>query len=219
MSADLLDPLAWRHPYPCAPLAPVAGVDEAGRGPLAGDVVAAAVILDPQRPISGLNDSKKLSARARESAFERILENALCYSLGRATAAEIDALNILQASLLAMSRAVEGLRLSPGLVYVDGLHCPRWPYSATAVVKGDSRVDCIAAASILAKVTRDREMQALEASHPGYGFAVHKGYPTVAHLRALARLGPSPVHRMSYAPVRRALCVESAAPITATLEF
>lgn len=219
MSADLLEPLDWRHPYPCAPLAPVAGVDEAGRGPLAGDVVAAAVILDPQRPISWLNDSKKLSAKARESAFERILEKALCYSLGRATAAEIDALNILQASLLAMWRAVQGLGTQPAHVYVDGLHCPRWPYSSLAVVKGDSRVDCIAAASILAKVTRDREMQALDEHYPGYGFAVHKGYPTAAHLQALTRLGPSPVHRMSYAPVRRALGTQNAAPVIATLEF
>ncbi len=219
MSAELLELPMWRYPYPCAPLAPVAGVDEAGRGPLAGDVVAAVVILDPQRPIAGLTDSKKLSERARESACERIVENALCYSLGRATAAEIDALNILQASLLAMWRAVDGLRLAPGHVYVDGLHCPRWPYSATAVVKGDSRVDCIAAASILAKVTRDREMRTLDEQYPGYGFAVHKGYPTVAHLQALARLGPTPVHRMTYAPVRRALGVESAAHITATLDL
>lgn len=219
MGTDLLEPIDWRYPYPCAPLAPVAGVDEAGRGPLAGDVVAAAVILDPQRPISGLNDSKKLSEKARESAFERILENALCYSLGRATAAEIDALNILQASLLAMWRAVAGLQTQPGHVYVDGLHCPRWTYSSLAVVRGDSRVDCIAAASILAKVTRDREMQALDEACPGYGFAVHKGYPTAAHLQALARLGPSPFHRMSYAPVRRALGRESATGNTPTLDF
>lgn len=216
MNADLQQQAMWCHPYPCAPLAPVAGVDEAGRGPLAGDVVAAAVILDPQRPIRGLNDSKKLSERARESAYERIVENALCYSLGRATAAEIDALNILQASLLAMWRAVEGLRMPPGHVYVDGLQCPRWPYSATAVVKGDSRVDCIAAASILAKVTRDREMRALDACHPGYGFAVHKGYPTAAHLQALEQLGPSPVHRLSYAPVRRALGTSTATLNTVT---
>jgi ribonuclease HII len=216
MNAELLELATWTHPYPCAPLAPVAGVDEAGRGPLAGDVVAAAVILDPRRPIAGLNDSKKLSARARESACARIVENALCYSLGRATAAEIDALNILQASLLAMMRAVEGLSMPPGHVYVDGLHCPRWSFSAQAVVRGDSRVDCIAAASILAKVTRDREMQALDASHPGYGFAVHKGYPTAAHLQALARLGPSPIHRLSYAPVRRVL----GTPVVATtLDF
>lgn len=219
MNAELLEQVIWRYPYPCTPQAPVAGVDEAGRGPLAGDVVAAAVILDPRRPVAGLNDSKKLSEKARETVFERIVENALCYSLGRATAAEIDALNILQASLLAMWRAVEGLGSQPAHVYVDGLHCPRWSYAATAVVKGDSRVDCIAAASILAKVTRDREMQVLDKQYPGYGFAVHKGYPTAAHLQALAQLGPSPVHRMSYAPVRRALVIERAAPITVTLDF
>jgi len=193
----------WRHPYPCAPLGPVAGVDEAGRGPLAGDVVAAAVILDPDCPIPGLNDSKKLSERARETAFGRIVASALCYSLGRASAAEIDELNILQASLLAMRRAAESLSQAPGFIYVDGLYCPRWSFSSTALVKGDSRVDCIAAASILAKVTRDREMLALDVRYPGYGFALHKGYPTAAHLQALARLGPSPVHRESFGPVRR----------------
>jgi len=202
----------WRHPYPCAPLTPVAGVDEAGRGPLAGDVVAAAVILDPTRPIHGLNDSKKLSERAREEAFERIVAQSLCYSLGRASAEEIDALNILQASLLAMRRAVEGLSRQPAFIYVDGLHCPRWAFAASAVVKGDSRVDCIAAASILAKVTRDREMQALDASFPGYGFALHKGYPTAAHLQALVRLGPSPLHRRSFGPVRRVLENQAGAP-------
>lgn len=195
----------WCHPYPCAPLAPVAGVDEAGRGPLAGDVVAAAVILDPARPICGLNDSKKLSERARETAYARIVESALCYSLGRASAAEIDSLNILQASLLAMHRAVTGLAQAPAFVYVDGLYCPRWDFPSSAVVQGDSRVDCIAAASILAKVTRDREMLALDALYPGYGFALHKGYPTVAHREALLRLGPSPVHRASFGPVRRVL--------------
>jgi len=193
----------WRHPYPCTPLGPVAGVDEAGRGPLAGDVVAAAVILDPRRPVPGLDDSKKLSERARETAFARIVESALCYSLGRASAAEIDEMNILQASLLAMRRAVESLSDVPGFIYVDGLHCPRWSFSSSAVVRGDSRVDCIAAASILAKVTRDREMQSLDIRYPGYGFALHKGYPTAAHLQALARLGPSPVHRASFGPVRR----------------
>lgn len=205
MARETLTHAQWRHPYPCAPLAPVAGVDEAGRGPLAGDVVAAAVILDPARPVSGLDDSKKLTARAREAAFERIVASALCYSLGRASAAEIDQLNILQASLLAMHRAAQGLALTPGFLYVDGLHCPRWSYAASAVVRGDSRVDCIAAASILAKVVRDREMLALDARYPGYGFAVHKGYPTAAHLQALVRLGPSPVHRRSFGPVRRLL--------------
>jgi ribonuclease HII len=205
MAAERDSPAQWCHPYPCAPLAPVAGVDEAGRGPLAGDVVAAAVILDPARPIAGLKDSKKLSERAREAAFVRILESALCYSLGRASPTEIDALNILQASLLAMRRAVEGLALPPGFVYVDGLYCPLWSFPSSAVVQGDSRVDCIAAASILAKVTRDREMLALDALHPGYGFALHKGYPTAAHRQALERLGPSPVHRASFGPVSRVL--------------
>lgn len=176
-----------------------------GRGPLAGEVVAAAVILDPQRPVSGLRDSKKLSAAQRERLYGRIVEQALCYALGRATAQEIDELNILQASLLAMSRAVAGLSVRPGFVYVDGLHCPRWDYASTAVVKGDSRVDCIAAASIIAKVTRDREMEALEAVYPGYGFAQHKGYPTTVHLAALKRLGPCAIHRRSYRPVQLAV--------------
>lgn len=205
MGREQITPVQWCHPYPCAPATPVAGVDEAGRGPLAGDVVAAAVILDPRRPIRGLNDSKKLSERARELAFARIVESALCYSLGRASASEIDAINILQASLLAMRRAVAGLARAPAFVYVDGLHCPRWDFPSSAVVQGDARVDCIAAASILAKVTRDREMLALDTLYPGYGFAAHKGYPTAAHRQALLRLGPSPVHRASFGPVRRVL--------------
>lgn len=192
-------------PYPDAAHALVAGVDEAGRGPLAGDVVAAAVILDPTRPIADLNDSKKLSAAQRERLFHLIIDSALCYALGRASAAEIDAINILQASLLAMSRAAKALTTQPGFVYVDGLYCPRWDYSSKAVVKGDSKVDCIAAASILAKVTRDREMVALEQCYPGYGFAQHKGYPTAIHLKALATLGPCAVHRRSYKPVQLAM--------------
>ncbi len=194
-----------RFPYPGVGALNVAGVDEVGRGPLAGDVVAAAVILDPQRPLTSLNDSKKLSERQRERAFQDIVEGAVCYALGRASAAEIDAVNILQASLLAMSRAVAALTQQPGFVYVDGLHCPRWAYASAAVVKGDSKVDCIAAASIIAKVTRDREMQDLDARYPGYGFAVHKGYPTVAHLRALESLGPCEIHRRSFKPVQQAL--------------
>lgn len=176
-----------------------------GRGPLAGDVVAAAVILDPHRPLTSLNDSKKLSERQRERAFQDIVAGAVCYALGRANAAEIDANNILQASLLAMSRAVAALALQPGFVYVDGLYCPRWAYASVAIVKGDSKVDCIAAASIIAKVTRDREMQALDARYPGYGFAVHKGYPTAAHLQALQSLGPCEIHRRSFKPVQRVL--------------
>lgn len=183
----------------------VAGVDEVGRGPLAGDVVAAAVILDPERPIVGLRDSKKLSGQQRERLYESIAERALCYALGRASVEEIDRLNILQASLLAMSRAVASLTVQPGFVYVDGLHCPLWSYASSAVVKGDSRVDCIAAASILAKVTRDREMDTLEAKYPGYGFALHKGYPTAIHLEALGRLGPCAIHRRTYGPVKKAI--------------
>lgn len=183
----------------------VAGVDEVGRGPLAGDVVAAAVILDPARPIRDLNDSKKLTQRQRESVFQAIVESALCYALGRASVAEIDSINILQASLLAMSRAVATLSTQPGFVYVDGLHCPRWNYRSTAVVKGDSKVDCIAAASIVAKVIRDREMQELDTRYPGYGFAVHKGYPTRAHLLALHSLGASDIHRRSFKPVQLVL--------------
>jgi len=189
-------------PYPDSQHALVAGVDEVGRGPLAGDVVAAAVILDPKRPIVGLDDSKKLTTVERERLYEQILDSALCYALGRASAAEIDAINILQASLLAMSRAAKALTVQPGFVYVDGLYCPRWDYPSKAVVKGDSKVDCIAAASILAKVTRDREMEALDATYPGYGFAQHKGYPTALHLQALATLGPCAVHRRSYKPVQ-----------------
>lgn len=192
-------------PYPDVQHALVAGVDEVGRGPLAGDVVAAAVILDPKRPIANLNDSKKLSATQRERLFHVIIETALCYALGRASVAEIDAINILQASLLAMSRAAKALTIQPGFIYVDGLYCPRWDYSSTAVVKGDSKVDCIAAASIIAKVTRDREMEALETRFPGYGFAQHKGYPTAVHLQALATLGPCAEHRRSYKPVQLAM--------------
>lgn len=191
-----------RYPYPDAQHVLVAGVDEVGRGPLAGDVVAAAVILDPKHPIAQLNDSKKLTALQREKLFDLIVDGALCYALGRANVAEIDAINILQASLLAMSRAAEALTEQPGFIYVDGLHCPRWPYASLAVVKGDSKVDCIAAASIIAKVTRDREMAVMDAQYPGYGFAQHKGYPTAVHLEALGRLGPCPEHRRSYKPVQ-----------------
>ncbi len=182
-----------------------AGVDEVGRGPLAGDVVAAAVILDPARPIVGLNDSKKLTEKKREQLFDEIRNHALSYSIARATVAEIDSINILQASLLAMTRAVEGLQLVPEHVWVDGNKIPRWSYSAEAVVKGDSRVPAISAASILAKVTRDREMEAFEKVYPGYGFAGHKGYPTKMHMDAIARLGVTPIHRTSFGPVRAAI--------------
>ncbi len=182
-----------------------AGVDEAGRGPLAGDVVAAAVILDPDNPIEGLADSKKLSARRREQLFDVIQAQALSWCIARASVAEIDRFNILQASLLAMSRAVQGLSRQPEHVLVDGNRLPRWHYAAEAVVKGDSRVAAIGAASILAKVCRDRDMQALDREYPGYGFAKHMGYPTKAHLAALDQLGVTPVHRVSYGPVRQRL--------------
>jgi ribonuclease HII len=180
----------------------LAGVDEAGRGPLAGDVVAAAVILPPGHRIPGLDDSKKLSASRREALFDRILDEALSCGIGRALPAEIDTLNILQASLLAMRRAVAELRPAPQFVLVDGNRLPVWDYASLAVVSGDAQVPAISAASILAKVTRDREMLALDARYPGYGFALHKGYPTAEHLAALRRLGPCAVHRRSFAPVR-----------------
>jgi ribonuclease HII len=182
-----------------------AGVDEVGRGPLCGDVVTAAVILDPARPISGLNDSKKLTEKRREALFVEIQEKALSFCIARASVAEIDEINILQASLLAMHRAVAGLSIQPEYVLVDGNKVPKWPYKAEAVVKGDSRVPAIAAASILAKVTRDREMIALDGVYPGYGMAGHKGYPTKVHMEALQRLGVTPIHRRSYAPVRAML--------------
>jgi ribonuclease HII len=183
----------------------LAGVDEVGRGPLAGDVVAAAVILDPQRPVDGLRDSKKLSPRRRLELAVLIRERALAWSVARASVAEIDELNILQASLLAMHRAVQGLALQPGYVLVDGNRLPRWDYPSEPVVKGDDRVPAIAAASILAKVQRDSELIALEDEYPGYGFASHKGYPTAAHLQALQTLGVTPVHRRSFGPVKKIL--------------
>ncbi|MFO7551302.1 MAG: ribonuclease HII [Haliea sp.] len=183
----------------------LAGVDEAGRGPLAGDVVAAAVILDPCRPIPGLRDSKKLSSTRREALAAQIREHALGWAVARASVAEIDALNILQASLLAMHRAVQALDPQPDCVLVDGNRLPRWDYRSEPVVGGDDRVPAIAAASILAKVQRDRELVALDALYPGYGFAAHKGYPTAAHLQALRRLGVTPVHRRSFAPVKALL--------------
>lgn len=179
-----------------------AGCDEVGRGPLAGDVVAAAVILDPAKPIAGLDDSKKLTEKKRELLFGEIQVNAKSWCIARASVAEIDSLNILQASLLAMTRAVQGLHIEPEHVLVDGNKLPKWKYAAEAVVKGDSRVAAISAASILAKVTRDREMIVLDKLYPGYGFADHKGYPTKVHMDALERLGVTPIHRVSYAPVR-----------------
>lgn len=183
----------------------VAGVDEAGRGPLAGPVVAAAVILDERRPIAGLADSKVLTARMREHLHEQILERALCCSIAEASVEEIDRLNILHATMLAMRRAVEGLRLVPKRVLVDGNRLPPLRVEAEAIVRGDARVPAISAASILAKVHRDRLCETLHAQHPGYGFAVHKGYPTPEHLGALQRLGASDAHRRSFAPVRAVL--------------
>jgi ribonuclease HII len=183
----------------------VAGVDEVGRGPLCGAVVTAAVILDPARPILGLNDSKKLSEARREQLFDEICEKALAWCIARAEVEEIDQLNILQATMLAMQRAVEGLSVTPKLALIDGNRCPALKVPSAAVVKGDSQVPAIAAASILAKVSRDREMQLLDAQYPGYGIAAHKGYPTPVHLEALRRLGPTPIHRRSFAPVRALL--------------
>ena len=179
----------------------IAGTDEVGRGPLAGEVVAAAGILDPAIPIPGLNDSKKLSDKQRQQLVILIEERALAFAIGRSSVMEIDVLNILQASLLAMRRAVEALPLRPQLVYVDGNHLPDWRYKSKAIVRGDAKIPAIAAASVLAKVTRDREMEALDSLYPGYGLAKHKGYPTKQHLEALAKLGPSPIHRKSFAPV------------------
>ena len=180
----------------------VAGVDEAGRGPLAGPVVAAAVVLDARRPIVGLGDSKTLGAKTRERLFDEICAHALCCSIAQASVEEIDRLNILQATLLAMSRAVQGLRLKPHKVLVDGNRLPVLAVAAEAVVKGDATVRAIAAASILAKVHRDRLCVALHERHPHYGFDAHKGYPTAEHLAALREHGACPEHRRSFAPVR-----------------
>lgn len=181
----------------------VAGVDEAGRGPLAGPVVAAAVILDELKPIAGLNDSKKLTEKRREKLYDEILAKALCCSIAEATVQEIDSLNILQATLLAMRRAVDGLRLKPVKVLVDGNRLPVLDVRAEAIVQGDALVPAISAASILAKVHRDRLCAQLHAQYPVYGFDRHKGYGTAVHLQALAEHGPSPSHRMSFAPVAR----------------
>jgi ribonuclease HII len=183
----------------------VAGVDEAGRGPLAGPVCAAAVILDPGRPIPGLDDSKRLSPARRGALEPEIQTRALAWSLGWASAEEIDRLNILRASLLAMSRAVARLVPRPVRVLVDGNRCPELDCPAQAVVGGDGLIPAIGAASILAKVARDRLMERLELDYPGYGFSHHKGYPTQAHREALSRLGPCPEHRRTFAPVRALL--------------
>ncbi len=183
----------------------VAGVDEVGRGPLAGAVVAAAVILDREKPIDGLMDSKKLSEKKREQLFGEIKAKSIAYAIGRAEVQEIDAINILQASLLAMQRAVNGLPVQPALALIDGNRCPDLPCRGRAIVKGDSQVAEIAAAAILAKVIRDNEMRELDGQYPGYGFAKHKGYPTREHMLALTELGVSPIHRVSFGPVKRLL--------------
>ena len=187
----------------------VAGVDEVGRGPLVGAVVTAAVILAPARPIIGLNDSKKLSEKRRLALFDEIKEKALSWSVGRAEPHEIDDLNILHATMLAMQRAVAGLHIAPEYVLIDGNRCPALPVPSMAVVKGDSRVAEISAASILAKVTRDAEMAALDTVFPQYGFAQHKGYPTAFHLEKLALYGATEHHRRSFGPVKRALGLTS----------
>lgn len=185
----------------------VAGVDEAGRGPLAGPVVAAAVILGAI-VIAGLGDSKRKSARQRDDLFLLIARDALAVGVGRADVEEIDRLNIFQATLLAMQRAVAALPIAPHEVLIDGLHCPPLPCPATAIVAGDATVAAISAASIIAKVTRDRIMLELDRDYPEYGFARHKGYPTAAHVAALQRCGASRVHRTSFAPVRRVLVAQ-----------
>ncbi|MCP3666152.1 MAG: ribonuclease HII [Gammaproteobacteria bacterium] len=180
-----------------------AGVDEVGRGPLAGPVVAAAVILDPQRPIEGLADSKKLTERKRQQLAGEIRENALAWALGRAEVEEIDEINILQASLLAMRRAVEALPVTAEHALVDGNKLPRLNCSAEAVVGGDATVAEISAASIIAKVARDQEMVEMDLRYPGYGLAKHKGYPTKVHIEALQALGITPIHRSSFGPVKK----------------
>lgn len=184
----------------------VCGVDEAGRGPLAGSVIAAAVILDPAKPIAGLADSKKLSARVREHLAVEIRTQAMAWAIGEATAAEIDQINILQATFLAMRRAVAGLRLAPAHALIDGNRIPvGLPCSAEAIIKGDAKEPAISAASILAKTFRDAQLLELDQIYPQYGFARHMGYPTAAHLEALRVHGPSPVHRRSFAPVAQNL--------------
>ncbi|MEJ2453963.1 MAG: ribonuclease HII [Candidatus Thiodiazotropha sp.] len=193
--------------FEALPVEFVAGVDEVGRGPLAGPVVAAAVILDPARPIEGLADSKKLSEKRRELLDPLIREQALCWALGRAEPEEIDRINILQASLLAMQRAVAALSTPPGLALVDGNKAPRLPCLVRTIVGGDASEPAISAASIIAKVARDREMVELDARYPGYGLARHKGYPTKQHLEALRELGVSEIHRRSFGPVQRLLQV------------
>jgi len=194
---------SFDFPAPSAQL--IAGVDEVGRGPLAGPVVTAAVILHPDKPIAGLADSKALSEKRRELLFDEIKEKALAWAIGRCEVEEIDELNILQATMVAMQRAVAGLSPQPQHALIDGNRCPQLPCSCEFVIKGDSKVAAISAASILAKVTRDREMVELDRQYPGYGLAGHKGYPTKSHIEALQLLGVTPSHRRSFGPVRKVL--------------
>lgn len=181
----------------------VAGVDEVGRGPLAGPVMAAAVILDPERPIAGLADSKLLTSKKRDALYEIIKENCLAWAIGCATVEEIDSINILQASLLAMQRAINSLNIKPDLVQVDGQFAPKVNYSVETIIGGDRLIPAISAASIVAKVTRDREMVEYDLVYPAYGFAKHKGYGTAQHLLALKQFGVTPIHRRSFAPINK----------------
>ncbi|ELB2053200.1 TPA: ribonuclease HII [Vibrio parahaemolyticus] len=183
----------------------IAGVDEVGRGPLVGDVVTAAVILDPNNPIEGLNDSKKLSEKKRLALLPEIKEKALAWAVGRCSPEEIDELNILQATMVAMQRAIAGLKVRPDLVLIDGNRCPELSMDSQAVVKGDLRVAEISAASIIAKVVRDQEMEELDKQYPQFGFAKHKGYPTKAHFEAIEQHGVISEHRKSFKPVKKAL--------------
>ena len=187
----------------------ICGVDEAGRGPLVGSVVAGAVVLDPSNPIVGLKDSKKLTPARREFLYEQIMEKAKAWGVGEASPAEIDEINILQATMLAMRRAIEDLAIRlgawPDKALIDGNRCPELPISAEAIIKGDAKEPAISAASIIAKVTRDRQMQALDKIHPQYGFAQHMGYPTEAHFAALKEFGVCDEHRRSFSPVRKVL--------------
>ena len=187
----------------------IAGIDEAGRGPLAGPVMAASVILNPSKPIEGLADSKKLSANKRDHLYDEIKTNAFAWGLGYASAVEIDEINIHQATLLAMQRAYSAMQIDASHVYVDGLHCPELSAPCTAIVKGDQLLAEISAASIIAKVTRDREMEHHHKDLPQYGFDQHKGYPTAQHIAALKEYGPCKLHRKSYKPVREALTLTS----------
>ena len=198
-----LPPFEYPHGYQL-----VAGIDEVGRGPLVGDVVTAAVILDPNNPIEGLNDSKKLSEKKRLALLPEIKEKALAWAVGRCSPEEIDELNILQATMVAMQRAIAGLKVQPDLALIDGNRCPELPMDSQAVVKGDLRVAEISAASIIAKVVRDQEMEELDKQYPQFGFAKHKGYPTKAHFEAIEQHGVISEHRKSFKPVKKALGIE-----------